>query len=122
MPDFEVLVPTGRPLTPPPTLGAHFLSLLLSASEAKITVEFDARNNVVLGNNAQVKEFLNMLRGARQFEAFVAQCRVLMFSSEESGTIGRLACQSAGRIRGFLVRELQAAPSLKWEISRIDAG
>lgn len=55
---FEIMVPTEKPLTVEPKLAAHFLSLLFRAGDARLSVEFDAKNGVVLTGNRELKAFL----------------------------------------------------------------
>jgi hypothetical protein len=115
---LEILAPVEKRVAQEPRLAAHFIALLLRAPERAITVEFDAKNNVVFADNSEVKAFLNAVCGAKQLDQLREQCRALMFAPTTSDALGELACQANGRAHRFAVRQLAPEPSFKWHIAK----
>jgi len=97
-------------------MAAKMVSFLAQSQEDLTLVEFEERR--ASSSNMRLREFLVMVAGAKQTEAFISQCRAAIFPHDDSGSLGLLMCGHNGETRQFVVVEKKTAASLRWEIRR----
>jgi hypothetical protein len=117
---FEVLVPEGRHFAEEPKIAARVMSFLFSAPNDINTIEFQGR--LALSNNNELRQFLNLIAGAKRQDILVAQCKSIMFASKLPGALGSFCCTYQDQLHEFTFFEAASPPNLKWEVRRVVHG
>lgn len=118
-PSFEILLPEEllKEGVPDLRLGSKFLALLAESNEEVQHLEVFAGMHFVNSPVAAIKQFLTMVNGARQLDAFIAQIETMLFPAQ-SGSKGSLRCVVAGAFTEFEIIERGQNATINWQIFR----
>lgn len=117
VPPFEVLVPEERPPAEQPQMAAKVLSCIFGAIDDVTTLSFEGRS--ATSSNAELRQFLTLIGGAKKIDTLVTHCKSIMFQSDEQGALGSLCCTDRSeKLHCFTVFQFSPPPNLKWEIRR----
>jgi hypothetical protein len=115
---LEILVPAGAALSEPPKFAGKLISYLVAAASDTVSIDIELESRHTHATDIELNKFLELVAGASQSEAFVAQCKAVMYSPSEANSIGRMACIQQGMLYSFSVFEQRSLPKLKWEFRR----
>jgi hypothetical protein len=117
---FEILLPEAliKGGVPDLRIGSKFLSLLAESGLQSQHLEVFGEMRLVNSPSRDIKEFLTLVNGARQLDAFLAQVRAMSFPGRSSKAIGSLCCVVSGAFTEFEICERGANATINWQIVR----
>lgn len=116
---FEILLPeelTGTG-TPDLRIGSKVLDLLRSSTSEVQTLEVFEEMRLVNSNNAQLKQFVSLLNGAKQLSVLKSQIGIMAFAPVLPNSIGILCCLVSGVLHKFHIYDLGGKASLNYKFT-----
>ncbi|HFQ5328600.1 TPA: hypothetical protein ACGUOR_004614, partial [Vibrio vulnificus] len=114
---FEILLPDELTKMEIPDLriGSKVLDLLRSNPAEIQTLEVFNDMPVVNSNNAQLKDFVNVVNGAKQTLALNSQIKLMLFPPRIEGSIGVLCCLVNGTLHEFHVHNRGGGATINYQ-------
>ncbi len=118
---FEILLPDQltKGEVPDLRIGSKVLDILHSSQTELQTLEMFEGMPVVNSNNAQLKEFANVVNGARQTSAPKSQIAAMAFPPKQEGSIGVLCCLVNGVLNEFHILNRGGGATLNYQFTKV---
>lgn len=118
-PPFEILLPEAllQGGVPDLRIASKFLALLAESGNEIQHLEVFAGMPLVNSPVPAIKQFLTVVNGARQLDAFTSQVSSMLFPGQP-GSKGSLYCVVAGTFTEFEISERGKNAAINWQIVR----
>ncbi|MCQ4271974.1 hypothetical protein NA655_13185 [Pseudomonas kuykendallii] len=118
-PPFEILLPEAllQDGVPDLRIASKFLALLAESGNEVQHLEVFAGMPLVNSPVPAIKQFLAVVNGARQLDAFISQVSAMLFPGR-AGSKGSLCCVVAGAFTEFEITESGKNAAINWQIVR----
>ena len=118
---FEILLPDEltKGQIPDLRIGSKVLDILRANSDDVQTLEVFEGMPVVNSNNAQLKEFANVVNGAKQTSVLRDQIGLMCFSPQRPGSLGVLCCLVNGVLHEFHVINQGGGATLNYQFTKV---
>ncbi|WP_394176380.1 hypothetical protein [Thalassotalea litorea] len=118
---FEILLPEELTQAQIPNLhiGSKVLDILRTNSNDVQTLEVFEGMPVVNSNNAQLKEFVNVVNGAKQTSALKEQIGLMCFAPKTPDSLGALCCLVNGVLHEFHIINRGGGATLNYQFTRV---
>lgn len=118
---FEILLPQEltQGQVPDLRIGSKVLDILRKSSNDVQILEVFEDMPVVDSNNAQLKEFANIVNGAKQTSVLKEQIDLMCFAPKQSGSIGVLCCLVNGDLHEFHVANRGGGATLNYQFTKV---
>lgn len=118
-PPFEILLPEAllQAGVPDLRIASKFLALLVESGHEVQHLEVFAGMPLVNSPIPAIKQFLTLVNGARQLDAFISQVSAMLFPGQP-GSKGSLCCVVAGAFTEFEITERGKNAAINWQVVR----
>jgi hypothetical protein len=98
-----------------------FISLLSSSSHQEIKLKIYLVSKHVESNDANIKNFVGLMLGAKQLDDFYKRFIRLLHRIDTVNSEGFLKLVQNNTVIKYLVIELKPAPEFEWKIERMES-